>query len=494
MRGQLLRLGGNALVYGVGQVLSRFISFLLLPLFTRELTPTDYGVTAILGLLTMFASTVFALGFGTSLGVVYFDGESRERRPQTIWTAVMVLAASAVALLLVGVIASGALASALFESSPGYDLPGLIGLAVAATAVGIVVQPFLLYLQFEGRARMFLAVTVSTTLASTTLAVVAVVGLQLGVPGLLAANLIGQCTTLVIAALPALRELPIRIRPAIARDLLRLGLPIIPAFGFLFVMQQANKYLLQLDAGLDVVGIYTIGFNLGLFMTIVVGGFTTAWYPFFLSYMTRPEEGRRIFGRVMTYYVIGFGIVDIAFFASARAVVSHMTQPAFHDASLAVGFSAAAQYLVGIFSIALVGMYFAKEVKYLALVQGAAALVSVVSAVVLIRLFGILGAAASLLIGHLAMVGFQLGWNRARGYLEIPYDTRRIGLFLVIHVVAAAVALWPRTTSPGTEIWLAGLIVLAAAVATAALLTSAERRALSETLVDLRSRLPAGRT
>lgn len=34
----------QAAVYGLGQILSRFVSFLLLPVYTQILTPADYGI------------------------------------------------------------------------------------------------------------------------------------------------------------------------------------------------------------------------------------------------------------------------------------------------------------------------------------------------------------------------------------------------------------------------------------------------------------------
>jgi O-antigen/teichoic acid export membrane protein len=470
-------LGGNALIYGLGQVLSRFVSFLLLPLFTRELTPTDYGVTSILGLLTILIASVFSLGFGTSLGVVYFDSETPERRASVIWSAVAILGVSAALLLLATAAASGWLAEVMFVPTPEYDLAGLIRLSMAAAAVSLLVPPLLQYLQFEERARDFVVISLISTGVSIGLSIGAVVGLHLRVPGLLVANLLGQFVALALASVPVIRRLPFRLSWQPAGELVRLGLPLIPAFGFLFLMQQANKLVLQAEAGLDAVGVYAIGFNLGLLMSLLVGSFTTAWYPFFLSFTHRQEEAKAVFSRVTTYYILGFGLLDIGFFLGAKAVVGLMTEPAFHDAYLAVGFSAAAQYCIGIFSLTLAGMYFAKQVKFTGVIQAPAAVLSIVAAIVLTPRLGIVGAALSLLIGHLAMVGLLLWWNRLRGYLPIPYEQRRIAAFLAIHGLAVGAALWPRDLPIAVEIAFATVAFGVAVTATIGLLTAQERGA-----------------
>nr|HMQ52991.1 hypothetical protein [Anaerolineae bacterium] len=102
IRQQLGRLAKNALTYGVGQVLNRFISFLLLPVFTAYLTPSDYGVISILGLMILVLTPTFSLGFGTATGVCYFEGDDRSRKSSTIWTAFLILLISVSVLAILG--------------------------------------------------------------------------------------------------------------------------------------------------------------------------------------------------------------------------------------------------------------------------------------------------------------------------------------------------------------------------------------------------------
>ncbi len=492
MQSQLVRLGRNAAIYGVAQVLSRFITFLLLPLYTRELTPSDYGVISILGLAALFATNVFSLGLTTSLGVSYFGGDSPTRRPASIWTAFGILCLSAVVLAVTGIVGSRAIAGLIFQSTDGYDLPFLVGLTATSAAISLLAPPFLQYLQFEERAKQLVAISLASTILSIVFSVVGVVVLHLHVLGFMAANLLGQCAALGLAVTPALRRLPVILDRGIAAELVRLGVPVVPAFAFLFVIQQANKFVLQVDDGLDSVGIYAIGFNLGNLMTLIVGGFTMAWYPFFLSFSDRTEEAKPVFARVMTYYIIGFGLIDIGFFVGARAVVSVMTAAPFHDAYLTVGASAATQYLVGIFSISLAGMYFAKQVKYISLMQGISALIAVVSALVLVPMLGILGASISLVLGYVAMVILQLAWNSWRAYLRVPYDGRRIGLFLGIHAVAVLIGLWPRSVPVAAELAIAVVTYIAAILACLLLLTAEERTAARDAIGRFRPRRAVG--
>ncbi|HJP59163.1 MAG TPA: hypothetical protein VJ865_04170, partial [Gemmatimonadaceae bacterium] len=86
--GRLLR---GTMVYGVGNLVNKFLSFLLVPLFTRFLLPGDYGVMAMLALLNMVLAGVFSLGTINALGICYFGESDSSRRPRIVWTAAAIV-------------------------------------------------------------------------------------------------------------------------------------------------------------------------------------------------------------------------------------------------------------------------------------------------------------------------------------------------------------------------------------------------------------------
>ena len=65
--GRLLSLGRQSLIYGLGPVVSRFASLLLLPLYTHYLTPADYGQVETLTALVAVAVTIAQLGMVNAL-------------------------------------------------------------------------------------------------------------------------------------------------------------------------------------------------------------------------------------------------------------------------------------------------------------------------------------------------------------------------------------------------------------------------------------------
>jgi O-antigen/teichoic acid export membrane protein len=486
MRQQLGRLGKNALIYGLGGLLNRFISFLLLPLFTAYLTPADYGISSMLSLVAFFVTPIFSLGLGAAMAPCYFEGNNLARKASTVWTVFTLLATSASVLAFGGVVFARLISELAFQT-PEYHY--LVTLFLGSTSLSLLALPFILYLQFEERVKLFVTLTAATTLVTIGLNVLMVVVFGRGIQGLIESGLIAQVITLAVLLAPALSKVKFQLSLPVSKELLRVGIPMIPSFAFLFVMQASDRYTLQWFKGLETVGVYTVGYNFGMVMNLFVLAFQNAWLPYFMSFSDKQGEARELFGRITTYYIFGFGTLTLFFFIAAKPIVMLMTQPAFHEAYKVIGLSASAQFFIGIYNMLLPGMYFAKEVHYQALIQSFAAVVTVAISLLLIPPFGLLGAAIALALGYLSMAAFTYLWNlkRRQVYLNVHYEWKRILTFALVYVGFTTVMLWERHYSLSGEFSFSiGAFVLLPVILYT-LLTNSEKQVLWSFLNQLKS-------
>jgi O-antigen/teichoic acid export membrane protein len=474
MAAQGRRLIGATMVYGLGEALNRFANLLLLPLFTAYLSPADYGVIALLAFIPFLARPIFSLGLDTAVGIAYFERPDEAHRSAVIWSALAVLAASVGLLLLTGLPGAGVLSRVMLRTG---ELAQLVSLAVLSSASSILVQPFMQRLQFQGRARLYVLLSAVSTLSGIGLAVLLVVGSGRGVRGWVEADLAGKALTLALFALPVIVSARPRFDRAVAGHLVRLGLPMVPSFAFVFVLQQGNKYILQLLSGLAVLGVYNVGFNLGMAaLGMPVAAFQRAWMPHFMAYIDRREEARTAFGRIMTWYVFGFGTLSLLAFIVARPLVMLMTQPGFHGAYQSLGLAAAAQFIFGAFLVLLPGPYFARDVKALAVTQAAAALVAIAVSALLILRLGLLGAGLGLVAGAAAQALLQVRRNRRKGYLAVDYDGPAMLRFAGLYLIVAALMLQERDLTLPQELMLSATGVLVVVPIVLVLLGRTERR------------------
>ncbi|MFN8405183.1 MAG: lipopolysaccharide biosynthesis protein [Anaerolineales bacterium] len=477
MKDQILRLGRKAAIYGVGSILNRAISFLLLPLFTKYLTPADYGVSSILGWMTFLLTPIFSLGIGAGIATCYYEREGSSQKEGTIWSAVSILLVSAVTLVIIGVPFASQWSRFAFQT-PDYRT--LVTITFFSTALSILSTPFMMYLQFEERARLYAAITVITTFVSIGTNILLVVVFRRGVEGLIEGFFVTQIVNLLLFAFPAIVNLRYRFDFGIGKELLRLGVPLIPSFAFLFILQQGNRYILQMSGGLEQVGIYTIGYNFGAVMSVPVDALVVAWFPYFMSFSERREEARSLFGRIVTFYLMGFGSLSLLFYIFAKPVVMLMTQPAFHEAYQTVGLSATSFFLSGLYYLLLPGMYFAKDVKHQSWIQGAAALIGSALSVLLIWKFNILGAGLGLAAGFLLVVILTFYWNSRRKveYFQAHYEWKRILTYSLFYVVYILLIQWNRDYSLITEGFVSLAFLIPLPFALYAMLNAWERQNL----------------
>ena len=471
------RLARGTLIYGTGGILSRFIAFLLLPIFTSYLTPADFGISSILGLIAFLIIPVFSFGCGATIGICYFEEESKEEKEATIWTTFVMLLISVSVLAVLAYSFAGEISTFAFQNSEYHYL---VRISLWTTCLTILSIPLGLYLQFKERVKTFVILSTISALITIGLSLIMVVIWKKGIQGFIEGGLIGQAITLILFLAPVVLTTKFRFSRKLCCQILRLGVPMIPGFAFLYLIQHGNKYILQWFEGLGNVGVYTIGFNLGLMMNLIVSGFTSAWMPYFMSFMDKWDEARSLFGRILTYYTLSFGGLSLLFYIAAKPVVMIMTRSAFHEAYKVVGLSASAQFLIGVFSIFLPAIYFAKEVRYITLIQGVSALLSIGFNLILIPLFGMTGSAVALVLGALAMCVLQQAWNLKRKgtYFNVQYEWNRILRFSIMYGGFVLIMLLRSSSSLGVEILISGIAAATLLIILYVLLNHREREML----------------
>jgi O-antigen/teichoic acid export membrane protein len=487
---ELKGLGKNSLIYGVGGVLNRFIGFLLLPVFTSYLTPKEYGISAMLGWISFVVAPVFSLGFGAAMGICYFEGNNQDRKERTVWTSFALLVLSGSVLSAIAVFLPETISVFAFRTPQMHHL---VTLGLLTAAISIISTPFPLFLQFEKRATLYVTMSAINTLVSIGFSIILVVVFRRGILGLVEAGLISTCISTCIFAIPALALIRFRLSRSVAREMLRHGAPLIPSFAFLFVMMHANKYILQWNSGLSVLGIYNIGFGFGTVMMIFVSAFTTAWYAYFMSFMDKPQETPELFKRILTIYLLGFGTLTLAFFAVAKPVVWIMTKPAFHEAYQVVGIIAAANALVGVFSIVVSTLYFTKEVRQVSIIQFATATICLLLSYPLIKYLGMMGTALDVLSGFLAMALGTYWWTRKYPRINVRCEWHRLVMFSLLGAVLSSGLLWPRQWGLPSEIVLTIIVLTCLPVLLMVSITESERTLVFKTVGAVFSRKLFGR-
>src|SRR3972149_18788 len=124
---QIRRLVSHVLVYGFGNVGNRLVGFLLIPVYSRYLTPEDYGVLALVAMFSEILFTLMNMGQSSALFRTYFAHDDPERRETVLSTSLWLVLTLSFPVGLLALVLSKPLGG-LLTGSPAYTVWVMLGI------------------------------------------------------------------------------------------------------------------------------------------------------------------------------------------------------------------------------------------------------------------------------------------------------------------------------------------------------------------------------
>lgn len=470
---ELKRLGKHSAVYGLGGLVSRILAVLLLPLYTRYLSPSDYGKVETLIALTTAIGIVLRMGIHSAFFRFYFDSSEPGQRRLVLRTSFWFTMGMATLGLALGLLFSAPLADLLFDSPGDAEL-------VAASFVGLWAgmnyEQITSLFRVEERSVAFVTASVANILLTVAATLLLVVALEQGPLGVIVGNFTG--TLLVYAALLGYRreQLGLQLDRALLREMNRFGVPLMPTALFLWTTNFSDRLFLAQLADTREVGLYSVGVRIASAMVLMLTAFRLAW-PAFAYSIADDREAKRTYAFVLTYLVLLTTWVATALALLSPWIVAWLAAPAFETSSRVVGPLAFSTVAFAAYIVVAIGVGRAKRTQLNWVVAGAAAAVNVTLNLLLIPPYGMMGAAIATIAAYAAMFAAMAWW--AQRIFPVPYQWRRV-------VIAAATGLALAAGGKLAGVGLPLAVVLAAVyplvLAPLGFYLPAERRAIGARL------------
>jgi O-antigen/teichoic acid export membrane protein len=417
---QLKRLGRHSVIYGLGGLVSRIIAVLLLPLYTRYLTPADYGRVETLVALTTVLTIVLRAGISSAFFRFYFDATDDAGRRRVLRTSFwFTMVAATVGLVLLLSLATP-LSNLLFGSGSDADLVRAAGVALWAQ---INYEQLTSLFRVEERSVAFVCASLANVMLTIGATVLLVVALDKGPLGVIVGNFTG--TLLVYAALLGYRreQLGLELDRGLLREMNRFGIPLVPTALFLWITNFSDRFFLLQLADATEVGLYSVGVRIASAMVLLLTAFRMAW-PAFAYSIADDDEAKRTYAWVLTYLVVVTAWVATGLTLLSPWLVRLLTKPSFYDASSVVGPLSFAAVAFGGYIVIAIGIGRARRTQFNWVITGAAAAVNAALNLALIPPFGMMGAAIATVAAYATMF-IGMAWWSQRIY-PVPYQWRRV--------------------------------------------------------------------
>lgn len=384
-----LKHGGT---YLAGIVLYRLASFVMLPVYTRVLTPEDYGILEILALSSDIISMLAGMGIGAGVTRYYYLATDDRDRARVVSTAALLLGAIFAVVAAAGVGLAAPLASLLLGSA---DKAPLIALAVAGLALGMLVEVPLVVLRTKQQSHAVLFAGLIRLLLAVSLNILFVVVLRMGVRGVLFSTIVAAVLVGGVLTVRLFREHGIELSGATARQLVRYGAPLVVWNLSSFVLHFSDRYFLRISTSLDVVGLYSLGYKLAMLVSLfVMTPFSDIWFPKAMEIVRKEgEAGKPILRNILSFYNLVLVTMALGVALFTADVVHVFIGPGFQGASEPVAVLALAMVFFGYRPISQVGAMISEKTGAVAAASATAAAAVLLLNALLVPRFGMMGAA-----------------------------------------------------------------------------------------------------
>jgi O-antigen/teichoic acid export membrane protein len=429
-------------VYGLGSIIVKALGFLMLPFYTHYLTPADYGLLEILDLSMSLFGMMLDMGIASALLRAYNSSANAEEKRRIMSTASLFVLATGLFIFLAGIGLIRPVSGMLFGPgvSPKYLLLSFGSFILSY--LNSMPRVYLRALEASGRFTMLEGGSLCVMLL---LNIYFIAGLHLGASGILWSSLIVNGVQAVCLSGWVFWRVGAGFNMKRLRQMLAFGLPLIFSNVALFSLNFSDRFFLQRLGALEVVGIYAVGYKLAFMLNyLLVQPFYAMWQGRMYTIYKQPEH-RKVFRHIFALYSLALTYSALVLSVFSRDIVGVMTDPRYRGAEEVVPVIALAYVFYGLGLYVQLGLYLTDKTRAIGAIGAAAALLNLVLNYVLIRNFGMMGAAWATLGGFVAIAVGSYWYSEK----ALPLD---LGMGRVAGAIAVAVAVYliSRSAAPSS--------------------------------------------
>lgn len=437
----LKQLAAESVIYGLAGVISRFLTMLLVPVYTRIFSPADYGIMSLVSATMVIVSIFVVLGMDNAAGRFFWDSDDPVDRKLTIATWTYCQLATSLLLCLIILIEATDIAryivgnpnSALYFRIAAFILP----LTVLQT---VLINWF--RMQRRPWSTMFFALGTNALNIVFTFALV--VMLHSGLQGVYWGQILGGVVGSALAGLLLGNWIHWQhFSRSKLKSMLRFSLPLIPAALAFWVVGFADRYFVRLYTDTGQVGLYQIGSSIAALVALATGAFQQAWGPFAFSLLNRPDANQ-VYASVLIAYLWITCLVSTALSLFAPEIIRLVAPGSYAGASSVVALLTFSYVMIGLGYIAVIGPSILRTTTPTGIAVTIAAILNIPLNVALVPHFGKVGSAVATLVSQTLIPVYV--FYRAQRMYPIPYRFGpAIGLLALSASIIGLAQLWePR--------------------------------------------------
>jgi len=298
-----LVVGGSA-IYMLGNALARGLNFILLPIYTRYLSPAEYGVVALAEIVAVVVGILCGLGLNGAIMRLYFEHSDSQARKNYLATMLRFALLATAAILGISYLVGPPLLR-YWVPQFGVAFYPYIAIALAAAAATQIMGYRQLLYQLDGQPLRYAALVLASLAVTAACTLILVIGFRKGAVGLLGGKMVAGVASAAVSVWLMRAWLVGVWSWEHVRESLRLAIPLLPHEFMAAGLVAADRLILGHYRAVDEVGVYSVAYTLGIVMALVTNSLQQAWGPAFFNLAATGEQGRVMIGRITVTLSVG---------------------------------------------------------------------------------------------------------------------------------------------------------------------------------------------
>jgi O-antigen/teichoic acid export membrane protein len=438
------RLFSESGVYTIGNILNRSFSIITMPVYTRYMAVSEYGILAIIRTVKDLFGVIYEAGTSASSTRFYYECSNHSERKRLFSTLFFFTMGFSLVASLLLVTLGGPVWTRFIKDIPFYPYGPLAILSVLMGSSGILPRSLF---RVMGRAKLFVMLNLVQMTLFVSAGVITVTIFKAGALGPIISGL-GVTAIFFFVNLYFLKDyLSFSYSWQIVKRSLAFGLPDSPVRFSQWALKMSNQLVLQYYASLSLVGIYSVGYSVGgILFELVISGVHWAVLPFYYrTVKEEPEEkAKEIFSYVACYNLLLILALALITILLGKELLILFASAKYYSAQPIIVVIAVASIFQFMFFIPSRGLYVMNKTVYLLPLLLITVATVFLFSFLLIPKFGIMGAAWATLIAYFVRSVVTLIVSQRVYYVPYQYFrmAKSVFAFAVVLIIAQYLPHW----------------------------------------------------
>lgn len=407
----------NSIFFVFFELLNKAVPFLLLPVLTRYLTPDDYGIIASFTALVSFLAIFIGLSGHGAIDANFFRLEKNKLGVYISNVLIILLLSTFVCLVSVFIF------SDMIESKLAISLEWQILAVIVALGQFITLINLSLWV-IEQKPLQFGIYQFLQTILITVISIILIVGYSYNWEGQLLGIVIGTLVLSFVSLIVLFKRgyMNLKINKSDMKDFLKFGIPMVPHQFGAWLRAQGDKVIIISLIGTSATGLFAVGYQIGVIMSVFISSLTKALYPILFRLLNKENllfhEKKRIVLFSYGLFLLILIITIILLFVVDYLYLYFIGQD-FHESGFLTKLIIVSFMFEGFYYCIVGYLFYFKETAKLAKITFSISILHILLSILLVYLYGVIGAGYALIIS--GIVQFILIWHLSNKIYPMPW-------------------------------------------------------------------------